>query len=360
MLAADDERSGDAQRHLRRAHRVLDVAAHLGGGDGAAPHRLEPSAGLLLQPGAALRHLLFAVPLPAQPRHQVGPGVDDRLLATRDANRSAQGPPSLSPPAASCGPTASTTAVAPPSKSSPVTRAMRPASGRSCAAKRRHRQAVVDLLQAGHAGQPARRQGVQRDQRLEGAGGAEALPQHRLHRQRRDLGQAVAEHRRQAARFAGVAGDAAVGRQRQQVDVRRCQPGVGQRLRRRPGQRLLGAGGVGATAGVEGGAVAEHLAERRRTAGRRTFRRLEHQQRRAFAGQEAVAPPVQRHRPRLRAAAVGGARHPAGAGEAVERLEAQLVRPARQHRRGPARPQQVGGVAQRLQARRCCRRTAWC
>src|SRR5205814_6338475 len=63
MLAVHQHRAGDSHRDLRRANRVLDIAAKLFGLERDAADVLEGCAGLLLDPGAAARYAIGVIPL---------------------------------------------------------------------------------------------------------------------------------------------------------------------------------------------------------------------------------------------------------------------------------------------------------
>ena len=68
----DEERAGDAERHLDGADRVLDVAAHLLGGDRARADQRQLRAGLPRDPLAALAHLFGGVALVGEARARAG------------------------------------------------------------------------------------------------------------------------------------------------------------------------------------------------------------------------------------------------------------------------------------------------
>src|SRR5581483_2116258 len=71
VLAVHEQRAGDAERHLRRADRVLDVAAHRRPGDGAGADHRQRAAELLLEPGAARGDVGLLVALGGEARHEL-------------------------------------------------------------------------------------------------------------------------------------------------------------------------------------------------------------------------------------------------------------------------------------------------
>src|SRR5262249_55943775 len=77
VRAVDEQRARDAERHLRRADRALDIAAHLVGRDRAPADERQLDAELLLEPLAPLPDRLGVVALLLEARHEIEVAVDD-------------------------------------------------------------------------------------------------------------------------------------------------------------------------------------------------------------------------------------------------------------------------------------------